>query len=156
MANVLIVVYLLIVIALIAVILLQRSEGGGLGMGGNAGGLVSARGAGNVLTRATAILASLFMLTAIALTILNDIDRPDNLIVEQAAENDITGGRSVLDALNDLQPTDGSDLALPGATESSDEAVDPAPSEPVTESNSDLALPTPEEPAETETQTPNN
>ncbi len=44
MENVLLVAYLLIVLALIAVILLQRSEGGGLGMGGNAGGLMTVRG----------------------------------------------------------------------------------------------------------------
>ena len=61
MANVLIVAYLLIVLALIAVILLQRSEGGGLGMGSsNANGLISVRGSANLLTRTTAILAALF------------------------------------------------------------------------------------------------
>jgi protein translocase SecG subunit len=75
MANVLIVAYLLIVLALIAVILLQRSEGGGLGMGSsNANGLISVRGSANLLTRTTAILAALFFASAIALTILSSVD----------------------------------------------------------------------------------
>ena len=71
MENVLLVAYLLIVLALIAVILLQRSEGGGLGMGGNAGGLMTVRGSANLLTRTTAILAALFFATAIGLTVLS-------------------------------------------------------------------------------------
>ena len=70
MANVLIVAYLLIVLALIAVILLQRSEGGALGIGGGGGGFMTARGSANLLTRTTAILATLFFATAIGLTIL--------------------------------------------------------------------------------------
>lgn len=53
MQNVLLVAYLIIVLALIGVILLQRSEGGGLGMGGNAGGLMTVRGSANLLTRTT-------------------------------------------------------------------------------------------------------
>jgi preprotein translocase subunit SecG len=72
--NVLLVAYLLIVLALIAVILLQRSEGGGLGMGGSTGGLMTVRGSANLLTRTTAVLAALFFATAIALTILSSID----------------------------------------------------------------------------------
>ena len=67
MENVLLVAYLLIVLALIAVILLQRSEGGGLGMGGSPSGLMSARGAADFLTRATTILASLFVILSITL-----------------------------------------------------------------------------------------
>ena len=60
MANVLIVAYLLIVLALIAVILLQRSEGGGLGMGSsNANGLISVRGSANLLTRTLVLLPPL-------------------------------------------------------------------------------------------------
>ena len=86
MANVLIVAYLLIVLALIAVILLQRSEGGALGIGGGTGGgLVSVRGSANLLTRTTAILAALFFATAIGLTILSEIDRRSRGILEQAA-----------------------------------------------------------------------
>jgi preprotein translocase subunit SecG len=71
MATILLVIHLLIAIALVATILLQRSEGGALGIGGGGGGgLVSNRGAGNLLTRASAILAGLFFLTSISLTLL--------------------------------------------------------------------------------------
>src|SRR5690606_2979762 len=60
-------------IALTGVILLQRSEGGALGMGGGPSGFMTARGAGNLLTRTTAILATLFFLTAIGLTIAGNM-----------------------------------------------------------------------------------
>ena len=73
MQTVLIVVHLIIVLSLIAVVLLQRSEGG-LGLGGGGGGGVSGfmtgRGQANALTRATAILAALFFTTSIALAIM--------------------------------------------------------------------------------------
>ncbi|MCB1516440.1 MAG: preprotein translocase subunit SecG [Hyphomicrobiaceae bacterium] len=128
MANVLIVAYLLIVLALIAVILLQRSEGGGLGIGGGtAGGLVSARGSANLLTRTTAILAALFMAIAIALTIVNGVDRPNDTIISTATD---AGGEqtSVLDALNALQGDGQSDLAVPAtdATQTTDATQAPA------------------------------
>jgi preprotein translocase subunit SecG len=72
MQTVLLVVHLIIAIALIGVVLLQRSEGGALGIGGGggAGSLFSARGVGNTLTRTTAILAVAFFLTSIGLTLL--------------------------------------------------------------------------------------
>ena len=82
MQNVLLVAYLLIVLALIAVILLQRSEGGGLGMGGNAGGLMTVRGSANLLTRTTAILAALFFLTCVGLNLLALRGRDEKSILE--------------------------------------------------------------------------
>jgi preprotein translocase subunit SecG len=121
MANVLIVAYLLIVLALIAVILLQRSEGGGLGMGtSNSNGLVSVRGTANLLTRTTAILAALFFAAAIGLTILTELDRGTSTILERAAQ----GGEApatVLDALEQMQQQSGGDLPLPA------DATTPAP-----------------------------
>lgn len=63
----LLVVHTLLALALVGVILMQKSEGGGLTGGGNAGGLVSARGAANLLTRTTAILAALFILSSLGL-----------------------------------------------------------------------------------------
>lgn len=60
----------IIAIALVGVILMQRSEGGGLGVGGSPSGLMSARGAADFLTRATAILAGLFVLLSIVLAAL--------------------------------------------------------------------------------------
>lgn len=66
----LLVVQAVIATALVAVILMQRSEGGGLGMGGSPSGLMSARGAADFLTRATAILATCFVLLSIVLAVL--------------------------------------------------------------------------------------
>jgi preprotein translocase subunit SecG len=71
MIEVLLVVHLLLALALIGVVLMQRSEGGALGIGqGGMGSLFSSRGAANVLTRATALLAISFFITSIALTML--------------------------------------------------------------------------------------
>ena len=74
MQTVIIVIHLMIVLAMIGLVLLQRSEGGGLGMGGGAG-FMSSRGTSNVLTRATAILAALFFATSLILSILAGLDR---------------------------------------------------------------------------------
>ena len=69
MQTVLIVIHLMIVLALVGLVLIQRSEGGGLGIGGGSG-FMSARGTANALTRTTAILATLFFITSLALGIL--------------------------------------------------------------------------------------
>lgn len=63
------VVHLLLALALVGVILLQRSEGGALGIGGG-GGVMSGRAAGNLLTRTTAILATAFFVTSLGLAII--------------------------------------------------------------------------------------
>ncbi|CAM5767616.1 hypothetical protein LMIY3S_02222 [Labrys miyagiensis] len=70
MQTVLITIHLLVVIALVVVVLLQRSEGGGLGIGGGTGGFMTGRGQANLLTRATAGLATAFFITSLLLTIL--------------------------------------------------------------------------------------
>ncbi|TNE60080.1 MAG: preprotein translocase subunit SecG [Alphaproteobacteria bacterium] len=72
MFTVFLIIQIMIIVALVAVILLQRSEGGALGMGGGGGmgGLMSGRGAANLLTRTTAILAAGFFATSIILTVL--------------------------------------------------------------------------------------
>ncbi len=64
------VVQAIVAALLVAVILMQKSEGGGLGVGGSPAGLMSARGAADFLTRATAILATLFVVLSIALAAL--------------------------------------------------------------------------------------
>lgn len=71
MITFLLVIHGLIALGLVAVILLQRSEGGALGIGGGGGGgLMTARGAANLLTRSTTILAALFIITSILLAVL--------------------------------------------------------------------------------------
>lgn len=71
----------LISLALVGVILLQKSEGGGLGIGGgNAGGMMTARGAADLLTRSTMILATLFVATSIILAVLAATGRHGRVI----------------------------------------------------------------------------
>jgi preprotein translocase subunit SecG len=82
----LLVVHTIIAIGLVGVILLQRSEGGGLGIGGGTGGgLMTARGAANLLTRSTTVLASLFILSSIVLAVLaagtNKVKKVDTSLV---------------------------------------------------------------------------
>ncbi len=128
MENVLLVAYLLIVLALIAVILIQRSEGGGLGMGGNAGGLMTVRGSANLLTRTTAILAALFFASAIGLTILAELNRTTSDILDSAAALGAATPSTVLDALSQLGG--GGTLPLP-STASQPAAAETATSAPV-------------------------
>lgn len=66
----LLVVHALVAAALVGVILMQRSEGGGLGMGGSPGGLMSARGAADFLTRSTSVLATAFISLSILLAFM--------------------------------------------------------------------------------------
>lgn len=94
MQTILIVVHLMIVLALVGVVLLQRSEGGGLGIGGGSG-FMTARGAANVLTRTTAFLAALFFITSLGLSILARYgEQPIDILdrVPQAGEQSAPSG----------------------------------------------------------------
>jgi preprotein translocase subunit SecG len=82
--SVLIVVHLLVVIALVGVVLLQRSEGGALGTGGG-GGFMTGRGQANALSRATAILGGLFFVSALLMSILAGWNRAPRSILDQTA-----------------------------------------------------------------------
>lgn len=70
MSTVLLLLHLLIAIGLVGVVLLQRSEGGGLGIGGGGSSFMTGRGTANFLTRATAALAAAFFMTSIGLTLI--------------------------------------------------------------------------------------
>ncbi|MFZ4807233.1 MAG: preprotein translocase subunit SecG [Hyphomicrobiaceae bacterium] len=71
MATVVLVIHLMIAAALVGIVLLQKSEGGALGIGGGGGGgFLTGRGTANVLTRTTAVLAAVFFVTSLILTIL--------------------------------------------------------------------------------------
>jgi preprotein translocase subunit SecG len=74
MQTLIIVIHLMIVIAMIGFVLLQKSEGGGLGIG-STGGFLTSRGTANVLTRSTAILAGAFFATSLILSILAGLNR---------------------------------------------------------------------------------
>ena len=80
MQHVVIVIHLMLVLSLIGVVLLQKSEGGGLGIG-STGGFMTSRGTANVLTRATAVLAGLFFATSLILSILAGMNRKPTSII---------------------------------------------------------------------------
>jgi len=91
MQAVLIVVQLIVSIALVILVLLQKSEGGALGIGGGGGGgLFSPRGAGDALTRTTAILAVLFFLTSMGLTLVALHAKPKASILDSGTNRPIT------------------------------------------------------------------
>jgi preprotein translocase subunit SecG len=82
MQVVIIVIHLFIVVAMIGVVLLQKSEGGGLGIGSAGGGFLSSRGTANVLTRTTAILAAAFFAMSLLLSLLAGWDRKPRSIIQ--------------------------------------------------------------------------
>jgi preprotein translocase subunit SecG len=84
MQTVIIVIHLMVVAAMIGVVLLQKSEGGGLGIG-STGGFLSSRGTANVLTRTTAVLAATFFATSLVLSVLAGWDRKPHSIIRNSA-----------------------------------------------------------------------
>jgi preprotein translocase subunit SecG len=110
MQTVIIVIHLLVVLALIGVVLLQKSEGGGLGIGGG-GGFMTTRGSANVLTRATAILAGVFFATSLLLSILAGWGRQPQSIIgipqpgQTAPGAPSAPGGSILDQLRPQAPS---------------------------------------------------
>ena len=97
MVTVILVTHILIALALVGVILLQRSEGGALGIGGGGGGagggMMSSRGAANLLTRATGVLAACFIATSITLAILSGgSDGPSSVIETTDPQSPDSGG----------------------------------------------------------------
>lgn len=111
MQSVLIVIHLMVVIALVVTVLLQRSEGGALGVG--ASGFMTGRGQANVLTRATSILAGLFFATSLGLTVLAKLNQAPTTILQNAApaapggqapaQAPIPGQGNLLDQLKQLE-----------------------------------------------------
>ena len=142
MHAVILTVHGLIVLALIVIVLLQRSEGGALGMGGGGGGFMTSRGAANVLTRTTSVLAALFFLTSIALALTARSGESDTDIIQ-----DLTGER-VIDPTKPLTTDDLLDTLGSGSTTPAPEAAAPSleavPADPQTVDDSAPAAPTPE------------
>lgn len=126
MQTVLLVIYLMVVLALIGVVLIQRSEGGGLGIGGGSG-FMSARGTANALTRTTAILATLFFVISLALGIMARYEsRPTDILDRIPAGNGTNqgSGGSVLDQLPGAAPAQPS--TAPAASTPAAPATTPA------------------------------
>jgi preprotein translocase subunit SecG len=133
METVVIVVHLMIVLALVGVVLLQRSEGGGLGIGGGSG-FMTARGAANALTRATAILAIAFFATSLTLSVIARYgERTIDILDRVPAAGQGEGGAGVLDQLG------GSDAPAP-AVPTGDDAATP-PVAPAVPTGDDAAAP---------------
>jgi preprotein translocase subunit SecG len=84
MITVILVAHLVIAVALVGVVLLQRSEGGALGIGGGGGGgFLTGRGTANLLTRSTTILAVLFIITSLTLARLAGGERAPRSILDE-------------------------------------------------------------------------
>lgn len=90
MQTVVIVIHLMIVATLIGAVLLQKSEGGGLGVGGGAG-FMSSRGTANLLTRTTGVLAVGFFITSLLLSWLASYDRKPSSIINPASQSQPAG-----------------------------------------------------------------
>ena len=107
MHTILIVIHLLIVLALVGIVLVQKSEGGGLGIGGGSG-FMTARGAANTLTRTTGILAAAFFATSLALGILARYGAgPTDILNRIPTSQTTTSGKmngTLLDKLNESSP----------------------------------------------------
>ena len=86
MESLILVSNIIIAILLVVVILLQKSEGGALGLGASQDSFISSRSAGSFLTKLTAILASLFIVTSILLTILAQEEIPTSSVLEKVEE----------------------------------------------------------------------
>lgn len=87
MLNVLLTIHMIACVALVIAVMLQRSEGGALGMsGGGTGGLISGRGAAGVLVKVTMILAGIFFFTSVVMTRLNNDSANQGSILEQQVD----------------------------------------------------------------------
>ena len=86
MENFILVLNIILAILLVIVILLQKSEGGALGIGASQESFISSRSAGNLLTKATAIIATLFIITSISLTIMAQKKISTSSVLEKVEE----------------------------------------------------------------------
>ena len=111
MSNVLLIVQLIISIILTGLILIQRSEGGALGIGGGGGGgggLMSGRSAASTITRATAILGAVFIVNCLVLSIVFNIETRDQSIIDVEGEvatltTDADSGETIIPSI-DVSP----------------------------------------------------
>jgi preprotein translocase subunit SecG len=138
MTTVVIVIHLMVVVAMIGLVLLQRSEGGALGIGG-AGAFMTGRGAANMLTRSTGVLAAAFFATSVALALLGRLETTPSDIFQNlpgqeqpdTAEEPAppvpvpSGGGSAADMLKDLGGAAGPQTP-PGEGEAGGAAQPPA------------------------------
>lgn len=105
MTTIILVIHLFIAIGLVGLVLVQRSEGGALGIGGGGGGFMTGRGAANLLTRMTAILAAAFFATSILLSVLaRHGSAPPSVIQGGSGQSAPAGDSSGLPKLTPMTP----------------------------------------------------
>ena len=143
MFKFLLVVQALVTLAMIVVILMQRSEGGGLGMGGSPSGLMSARGAADFLTRSTTILASFFIILSIILAGLATRNHSSSTIDADAVKAAPAAPVSVPSTGGSTVPLQGGATTADPLAEAAKAAAAPqtaAPAEKAPETKGDIPL----------------
>ena len=88
MENFILVLNIILAFLLVVIILLQKSEGGALGLGASQESFISSRSAGSFLTKATAIIATLFIITSICLTIISNKGIPTSSVLDKVEEKE--------------------------------------------------------------------
>ena len=88
MENFILVLNIILAVLLVAIILIQKSEGGALGLGVSQDSFVSSRSAGGILTKATAVIATLFIITSISLTIMSKEEFSGSSVLEKIEEKE--------------------------------------------------------------------
>ena len=88
MENIILVLNIILAVLLVAIILLQKSEGGALGIGVSQDSFISSRSAGGFLTKATAVIATLFIFTSISLTIMSKEEFSSSSVLEKIEEKE--------------------------------------------------------------------
>ena len=86
MENIVLTLNIILAILLVIVVLLQRSDGGALGIGASQESFISSRSAGNFLTKTTAIIATLFIITSVSLTIISNEGKSSLSVLEKIEE----------------------------------------------------------------------
>lgn len=116
MENVVLIVHLILALCLIGVVLLQRSEGGGMGLGGGGGGVVSSRGAATALGKLTWAFAAAFIATSLTLTVFAARNSADTSVLDRLGVEAPARGEAadpLLPPGGDLLPPSGDGPVLP-------------------------------------------
>ena len=90
MENLILILNIILALLLIGSVLLQKSEGGALGLGASQESFISARSAGNFLTKITAVIATLFIATSILLTVMSKENIPTTSVLESTEEEKLS------------------------------------------------------------------
>lgn len=129
MMHVVLVFHLMVAVALVGLVLMQRSEGGALGMGGGGGSLMSGRGAADVLVRGTSILGAIFFATSITLALLAGGNNAPRSVVDAPASSPLAPITEMIDNLTKMgsKPAAPPSVAAPAPAPAPVAAVPAAP-----------------------------